>query len=275
MTSNNRKPSITLVQVTPAVAEELLGKNVRNRNVREKVVRAYGRDMRADNWLVTGEAIKIAEDGDLIDGQHRLLAVIWSGVTVPMFVAKGIRADAQRVMDTGAKRSPGDMLKLDGHANAHHLAAAARFAITYLASSASPSRTQRDAVTNSELSEFLENNQDFPAAVAAVLHYRRTIDIPMSVTGVTWWLLAQLDPEACETFFHSIANNQTSGAGDPRNTLIQRLATARRNNESLTQTAQLSMLFRAWNHWRKGLPLAKLQVYSREGGEVQIPNPIP
>lgn len=273
MTSNSRKPSIALVKVTPALAEEWLGKNTHNRNIRQAAVAAYARDMEAGHWQITAEPVKFTTDGTLLDGQHRLLAVVKAGVPVEMFVAKGIASDAQRVMDTGAKRSPGDMLKLDGYGNHNQLAAAARFAMTY--QTGVEIRNSGGAPTNSEISEFVTENADLADAVATVAYYRRTIDLPMSVTAVAWWILVRLDAEACESFFASIATNATSGAGDPRSTLIQRLASARRNGERLPQTAQLSMLFRVWNAWRKGNQLQKLPVYSRDGGQVPIPNPVP
>lgn len=275
MTSNNRKPSITLVDVTPALAEQLLGRNDRNRNIRSATVAAYARDMAAGNWLMTGEPIKVAPNGALIDGQHRLLAVIKSGVTVQMVIARGIPAESQRVMDTGDKRSAADMLKMDGHANASNLAASVRFAMALESEKPKESRNQSGKVTNSEVADFLAQNQDLEAAVAATLHYRNTIDMPPSITAVAWWTLVRLDSEACETFFASIANNQTNGVGDPRNTLIQRLTSARKANERLPQTGQYSMLFRAWNAWVKGETLSKLPIYStRDGGLVPIPNPV-
>jgi hypothetical protein len=269
MTSNSRKPSITLIKVTPEMAEEWLGKNTHNRNIRRIAVDSYARDMAAGNWRLTGEPIKFTPDGVLLDGQHRLLAVIKGGVPVELFVAKGIAPDSQRVMDTGAKRTSSDMLKLDGYANPVHLAAAARYAMTY--QSGTDSRNQTVTPTHSEIGAFVSANEELVSAVAAVTYYRRTIDLPISVTAVAWWLLVQVDAEACENFFSSIATSATSGAGDPRSALIQRLATARRKGERLQQPAQLSMLLRAWNAWRKGSQLASLQVYSTGGGLVPIP----
>lgn len=271
MTSNSRKPSITLTDVTPAAAEQLLGRNSRNRNVRQATVDAYARDMTAGNWLVTGESIKVATNGDLIDGQHRLLAIVKSGVTVQMFVAKGIELEAMRVVDTNVKRSSADMLKLDGHPNYVTLASATRFAMTVSTDRPVESRNQSKAVTNLEVAEFVAENADLADAVAAVLHYRNTIDIPPSITAVAWWQLVRVDSEACEVFFSSIANNATGGAKDPRNTLIQRLASARRSNERLPQTGQLSMIYRVWNAWRKGTDLASLKLYGPGGGLVPIP----
>lgn len=273
MTSNNRKPSFRVVRVTPELAEEWLGKNTHNRNIRQSTVDAYARDMAAGRWLLTGDAIEFGPDGVLYNGQHRCLAIVKSRQTVEMLVAEGIAADAQRVRDAGPRRSPSDMLKLEGHANYSTLAAAVRFAMTY-PTGVEP-RNQSKTPTHSEIGEFLTKNEDLADAVAASRYYRKTIDIPPSITAVAWWQLVRLDADACENFFNSIANNATTGDGDPRNTLIKRLNSARRSNERLPQIAQLSMLFRVWNAWLQGKSLHSLPVYStKDGGVVAVPKPI-
>lgn len=65
--------TMEIVKITPDMAEKWLGRNPRNRHVRQRDVVRYAQSMLAGEWLVTGEAIKFSFDGNLIDGQHRLL----------------------------------------------------------------------------------------------------------------------------------------------------------------------------------------------------------
>lgn len=66
------KPEVAWVPIDPATAERWLKANKRNRKLRRGPVLAYARDMAAGNWRLTGEAIKFAPDGTLLDGQHLL-----------------------------------------------------------------------------------------------------------------------------------------------------------------------------------------------------------
>lgn len=59
------------VLVTPELAAEWLNHNTRNREKRPKRIAAYARDMAAGRWRRSGEAIKFAPDGTLLDGQNR------------------------------------------------------------------------------------------------------------------------------------------------------------------------------------------------------------
>ena len=91
--------------ITPELAEIYLGKNSNNyRKISRQIVLAYAADMKTGNWKLNGEAIKFNESGFLVDGQHRLNAVVRSGVSVPMLVIRGVEDDVQ-TYDIGKGRS--------------------------------------------------------------------------------------------------------------------------------------------------------------------------
>ena len=77
--------------ITPKWAAEVLEKhNPRNRNVSENTVSSYASDMKNKRWTLTHQGIAFDENGDLIDGQHRLWAVVFADVEVEMMVTTGI-----------------------------------------------------------------------------------------------------------------------------------------------------------------------------------------
>jgi hypothetical protein len=92
-------------EITPAKAKEWLKQNdACNRNLRDAVVRRYAMDMSAGKWLYTGEAIKFSVGGTLLDGQHRLSAIVRSGATVTMLVVYGLPMESVLAMDSGSRR---------------------------------------------------------------------------------------------------------------------------------------------------------------------------
>lgn len=129
--SEHVTPSAQVEAITPDMAEAWLKANTRNRRLRQEVVNAYAADMAAGRWQFTGETVKFDRGGNLSDGQHRLAAIAQSGATVPMLVIRGLDPDAQHVMDTGAKRTAGDALALDGVKNTTTVAAGARLALLW------------------------------------------------------------------------------------------------------------------------------------------------
>lgn len=117
-----------VAEVTPSMATELLGRNANVRKLRDSVVMRYATDMMMGGWTVTGEPIIFDEDGNGVNGQHRLHACILADVPFTTLVVLGVAAKADLSMDTGAKRTLGDYLQHYGHTDAKNLAAAIRLA---------------------------------------------------------------------------------------------------------------------------------------------------
>ncbi|HOX27485.1 MAG TPA: hypothetical protein PLL30_17325 [Candidatus Krumholzibacteria bacterium] len=108
------KSRCTYRNITPASAQILLNtSNPNNRHISKVWVERLARDMKAGRW-VSDVPIMLDHNGVLVDGQHRLAAVIKAGITVRMMVLSGIAADVRRVLDQNRKRTPSDVLRLDG-----------------------------------------------------------------------------------------------------------------------------------------------------------------
>ena len=75
-----------IVTLTPALAAEWLNSNTCNRPLSTLRASRYARDMKAGDWRFNGETISFTADGRLVDGQHRLTAVVESGVTIQQVV---------------------------------------------------------------------------------------------------------------------------------------------------------------------------------------------
>lgn len=72
--------------IGPDLAKVLLDANRHNRDVSATHVSTLARDMKAGKWLLTHQGIAMSSEGVLLDGQHRLRAVVLAGVEVPMQV---------------------------------------------------------------------------------------------------------------------------------------------------------------------------------------------
>jgi len=128
----------TIVEkITPKIAEEYL-KKVKAGNQRKLIMsraESYAREMRAGHWFLNHQGIAFDENDCLIDGQHRLQAIILSGIAICLLVTRGIAAEmvngvrlyAIDTIDNGYKRQTGEQLALrHGVENANRVAAATR-----------------------------------------------------------------------------------------------------------------------------------------------------
>jgi hypothetical protein len=88
-----------VVLITPEMAKKYLEKNTRNRPFCRSSVDRYLTDMRNNRWRLTHQGIAFNCDGTLLDGQHRLQAIIELGIPIYMMVTWNVDAEAQLNMD--------------------------------------------------------------------------------------------------------------------------------------------------------------------------------
>lgn len=113
-----------IVRVTPEQAREWLENAGLNRKVRLHAVELYANEMRNRDWRVTNQGIGFDVKGVLIDGQHRLRAIMAADRAVDMLVVTGLPECARDLVDSGIKRTVGDQLRLaHGVQNASTVAA--------------------------------------------------------------------------------------------------------------------------------------------------------
>lgn len=233
--------------VTPELAGLWLTRNTNNRPLREGRIVTMARDMANDTWAYTGEAIKFSTTGRLIDGQHRLAAVVKSGTTVKMLVVLDLPDEAQVYMDAGARRTAGDALAFRGETNSMLLAATCRFAINFERKATGT----RDSVSHAETLDWLTEHPDIRRYIGMTKKYQSRIDMKPSVFAYALWRLHAIDETDATAFLAAIVEMRSLGSGDPIYTLLQRFRTARRNRESLTPSTELTFIFRTWNAMRK------------------------
>lgn len=104
----------TVMNVTPAMAEQWLNANKTNRSMRGGVAEQYANDMRAGRWTQCTAPIAFYDDGDLADGQHRLFAVADSGITQRFVVMRGLAREDGLNIDTGLGRTVVDNGRISG-----------------------------------------------------------------------------------------------------------------------------------------------------------------
>ena len=96
--------------ITPAIAKKMLEKNTNNRPIRWHHVQKLAEELLADEWQTTHQGIAFNNAGFLIDGQHRLNAIVQAGKAVTMSVTRGCDVRAFDVLDRGVNRSLSDIM---------------------------------------------------------------------------------------------------------------------------------------------------------------------
>lgn len=129
--ASNTTITTKVLNITPEMADDLLKLNTRNRPVSKKTVDDYATQMQKGLWQLNGEPIIISNTNIILDGQHRLHALIKAGISQKMLLVTGVASDAFRTIDTGLTRTGGSIFSIAGINNATSISAiiASEFAL--------------------------------------------------------------------------------------------------------------------------------------------------
>lgn len=154
-----KEPTAIFLDITPAIAAEMLEHNTNNRNLRRRRVSNLALEMSRKQWLTTGEAIKFDVKGVLIDGQHRLEGCVEAKITLKQqLVVTGLTEDTFSVIDSGMKRTANDILSSAGIANGSAIAPVAKL-VGVIDAGFNPYRADvRQLVTRQDIISWSEEN---------------------------------------------------------------------------------------------------------------------
>ncbi len=268
------KPSTSYVAVTPEMAARWLEGNVVNRNLRIAKVNQYARDMHAGRWTLNNDAICISPDGQLLNGQHRLKAVVNSGCTIVLLIARNIPAEAMANMDSGAARTAGDVLSLKHERNGPLLAAVAKQALLVLDGRIYQDNKQQ-AVSHGELAEFVEKNPLLRDSTDLAMRAYKQIDCIPTALGTGHFLIADAaGKDIADEYLRRLATRTREQQGSAILAVDSRLREIRRNRNRFPTRNFIYLLVKGYNYWMKGTPVAKITMTPKPGTEFRIPRPV-
>ena len=262
MDATDLQPAIETI--TPSKARKLLRANSHNRNLRRARVEFFAEAITRKEWTLNGESIKICEDGTLLDGQHRLEAVVTAGVSMRSVVVRGLPMEAQDTVDTGRKRRLADLLKIEGHTDPHGLAAALNMLYRYRSGQRlDPSRS--GAPTPQQALALIQAVPELRKSVRAARKLTNEIGGPLGVFGALHFIFSEIDPRATEDFFARLEDGLEMKKGDPVWHLRRSIVHTRRDRH-YTQTPyyMAAIIIKAFNYRRAGKTVDLLSFKSSE-----------
>lgn len=240
-------------KITPEVAAEWLKKNVGNRPLSKAVVEFYAACMRRGEWVFAGDPIRFDQDGNLIDGQHRLAAVVLSGVTVEAVVITGLaRNEVMPALDQGSVRTRGHILAIAGHANYRSLAGALAWLYRYETGNLLKTRSgARDS--RYQMLELLAKNPKLPESVSLITALKKARKlVPEGAAAFLHYVFSKHDAKAATGFFRALDSGADLEQGDPIYVLRETLLEDRspKTYRKLSPLHRAAITVKAWNAFR-------------------------
>jgi hypothetical protein len=231
---------------------------VRNRTVSMSHVQKLARDMTARNWLWTGDPIHVDRDGFVRNGQHRLLAVIYSNTTQDFMVIRNLDPATQLVIDVGRTRNAANQMHMAQINNANLATPIANTLIRWRIGKALVSSFIPSVM---EIHELIRNEEEIPAAVAYLNQMRRVIRrAPLSALGAAYIEAGHLDVKARDEFFGNLMTGADLAVDDPTLVLRNKIILPSTYSLRSRRGGQLYLIVHAWNTWRQDKTMRLLRV---------------
>ncbi len=261
MSTNRITPKVE--RITPKKAEYLLRDNDHNRNLSQVVVDQYANAMRRGEWRENGASI-VLSGRKLLDGQHRLQAVIDSNIPQNFVVVRGVAGDAFATVDTGNRRMLADVFSIENHKYPNVLAVAVNMHAAFTQSGQFRPRMRRHAKTYAELSEYLAANPQLSKSVAFVCSFKEKTLISKGSLGALHALFSLRDKSLANDYIAKIITGTNIRGKDPVKTVRQKLEEdALRRRALLSPPERCIVVALGWNATRSGKALKRIQVSAR------------
>lgn len=269
------------VTFTPERAKQALENNTENRTVKEyKQLPQLIQALKDGYWDENISKINFAHDEVLSDGQHRLIAVVKSGVTARCMVTFGVKRTAQLMTDRRGTRTLADDLSIRGYKNVNRLAAIAR--LLYLKSQGVSYhsifvRNKAVSAMNdySLFRFFVEHEGEIMQAektASRVYEHVKHLKINRTVVNVLSVEFDAISSDDANYFWKKLSAGVFSEEDDPIYLLYKRFSSnALKGTESIPDFVQAALIIKAWNAFINGEKVKCLKYTAGGASREQFP----
>lgn len=248
--------------ITPTMSKEYLKKNTNNRTVSKGRVTYYAGEMKKGNWnILSPEGISFDEYGRLLDGQHRLMAIIESGVSVQMVVTEGYDKEVFSKINRGKTRNTTDDFGILGIPNANIVSPgiSAYLKLSKSNSDIASMNTRYDKAqysSDDKCTEYFEDSDFYDEmAIISQKMYNKN-GLKLFKIGEYFSIMCYLIKDkkhSQETVVRFFTELNTNSEFSNVNTLKFKIMQMKQNKSSrMDNTYKMKMLIKVWNDWVSG-----------------------
>lgn len=256
-----------MVIISPQFAADLLSINTDNRPLKNATLNKYVEDMNSGNWKFTGDTIQISKTGKLLNGQHRLMAIVKTGKAQMFNIQSGLEDSSFEVMDIGKNRSGSDALAIKGFENHSTIASMIRFILLYregrLKSSAMGGAGGDNKKSISEISEFADKqDKEFLQQCATMSHrlFKKFRMISSPTYAGLLWIFGQKNRQEAFDFFELLVTGENIGQNNFSMIFLlrNRLINMSTGSSTMRTVDKYALIIKAWNFYRAGKEIKSL-----------------
>ncbi len=244
------------VHMTPEMAVELLEANKHNRPLDQTTISRITRKIQQGKWRYNGDTIKITNTFDILDGQHRLWAIIEAKRPVETLIAFGIDREAFETIDTIRKlRSYSDTIALEGQTRYRTvIGTSLSWLIRYERGVLLNYKASVNRIENSDIKDAFRANPNIVQAVTRAMPLRRLVN--SGLVGFFYYITAAQNTSIAEEMIEVLADPSRTPLNHPFYLLRAYFASELTNKDPIKSIA---LMIKATNATYRGQRLTSLE----------------
>lgn len=267
--SRMKKPGKTeqyteLMTITPAMARQWLSSNTSNRPISARIAASLAREIKEGKWLVNGDTIRFNTEGNLIDGQHRLRAVMDSNTSIQSWVAFNVPDEAYVTIDRNRRRTMADDLAVMGELNGRDLSTALTLLYGWEVGSINALRSKLRIANINAIMPILDANPGLRDSVSRFANGntgpRISKVMSRGMAAFLHYLFSQKDRDLADHFFNQLETGHNLEGTEPVYILRERLREVKSKGMRLNNPAIITLAVKAWNATRENKPMQRLHI---------------
>jgi len=245
------------VKVDAILARYWLSLNRNNRPLNQHKVLQYANRMKAGQWMINGQTLSFSDEAELLNGQHRLKAIVESECTVMLDVAFGISKEAFKTIDDAQGRTSSDVLAIANIPNYTNAASTVRLIMGLERNPAHESFSEQTRPSNADVEARYMAEEDVLA------HWVRRSMVLWNESGrlltpSQWaaygYMMSKTNAQAAASFLEKLASGAELEKGSPILKLRNALQDARNNSSirAYTRRYKRALFLKAWRYFLMG-----------------------
>lgn len=248
------RATCAIEEITPDTAKRWLGLNHRNRRLSNPtVVRLAGVILRGEWMEDCTDAIGLDTDEGVVNGQHRLNAIIDADRPVHALVLRNVNPDVIKIIDQGMHRTFAQLLDMDGRYESPTIIAGA---VDWLYKMLNDFERSTPTAQKPSVPQLLDIFGEHPNVAnsldPAFAAWQKTrVDRPMLTAY--HYAFASVDPDMADEFFDQLASGIGVNADTPVYTLRERFLAeqAKADGKKEQKYVLAAWLIKAWEATRR------------------------
>lgn len=233
-------------------ALEILSKNDLNRKPTRANIDFIKSEMIGGKFVVNGSTIVISEDGTLIDGQHRLLALSETDLRFNFIIVYNAKKESFSSIDTGKCRNAGDILSTVGIKHHNAVASCCRRVMFELDGKRKNGKSGAVKLSNKEILDFYENNSSEiieNIRFATNLYQSENRILQPSLAASLIMLLSRQSRNEAKSFIREIYTGNKEKESNAAIILRKRLINMKIKGEKMVDSLARALFITAFNHY--------------------------